>query len=95
MPDFNLKHVAKLAKLHFKDEELSLYESQVTGILRFVEELKAVDVEGVAPTSHPLSIQNVFREDVETPSLAIEAFLKQSPRTKGRFFEVPKVIEGK
>lgn len=95
MSDFNLKHIARLARLHFKDEELKVFESQVAGILKLVDELKEVNVDGVEPTSHPLDIKNVFREDEVKPSLPIEEFLKQSPRSRGRFFEVPKVIEDK
>jgi len=95
MSDFNLKHIARLARLHFKDEELKVFESQVAGILKLVEELKEVNVDGVEPTSHPLDIKNVFREDEPKPSLSIEEFLKHSPRSRGRFFEVPKVIEDK
>lgn len=95
MTTFNLKGVARLARLHFKDEELKVFESQVTQILKFVEELKEVKVDGVEPTSHPLAISNVFREDTVQPSLPIESFLKHSPQFKGRFFEVPKIIEEK
>lgn len=95
MSDFNLKHIARLARLHFKDEELKVFESQVGDVLKFVDELKEVPVEGVEPTSHPLALKNVFREDEPKPSLSIEEFLKQSPKARGRFFEVPKVIEDK
>lgn len=93
MSDFNLKHIARLARLHFKDEELKVFESQVQNILLFVEKLKEVNVDGVEPTSHPLHLSNVFREDEVKPSLSIEEFLKYSPKSKGRFFEVPKIVE--
>ena len=95
MSEFHLKHVAKLARLHFKDEELAVFESQVAGILKFVEELNAVNVDGIEPTSHPLAISNVFREDEIKPSLPIGPFLKQAPQSRGDFFEVPKIIEDK
>lgn len=95
MNSFNLKHIAHLARLEFRDEELKLFESQVAGILNFIEELKEVDVSSVEPTSHPLMISNVFRADVPKPSIAIENFLKHSPRSRGKYFEVPKVIEDK
>ena len=93
MTDFNLRHVARLARLHFKDEELKVFESQIQNILSFVEKLKEVNVDGVEPTSHPLKLSNVFREDEVKPSLSIEPFLKHSPQAKGRFFEVPKIVE--
>jgi len=104
MSAFDLKHIARLARLHFKDEELRVFESQVAEILAFVDQLKEVNVSGVEPTSHPLALSNVFREDKPNPSIPIEEFLKKSPRSrqiaggpsaKGRFFEVPKIIEDK
>lgn len=95
MSAIDLRHIAKLAKLRFTDGELRVFESQVTEILKFMEELKAVDVDGVEPTSHPLAISNVFRADEIQSSLPIEPFLKKSPRARGRFFEVPKIIENK
>ena len=95
MPEFNLKHTAKLARLHFKDEELKVFESQVAGILKFVEELSKVSVEGVEPTSHPLPISNVFRDDAIKKSSVIDSVLKTAPQSKHTFFEVPKIIEDK
>ena len=95
MSEFNLRHIARLARLHFKDEELAVFESQLNGILEFVNQLKEVNVDGVEPTSHPLALSNVFRADEVKPSLPIEEFLKHSPRARGRFFEVPKIIEDK
>ena len=94
MSSIDLKHVARLARLHLSDPELKFLETQVPQILAFVEklnELKGLD--GVEPTSHPFSIADVFRKDEPQLSLAIEDFLKHSPQAKGRFFQVPKVIE--
>ncbi len=91
--EFNLKHIASLARLHFDEKDLKVFESQVAGILKFVDELRKVNVDGVEPTSHPLPLANVFREDEVKPSLNIEEFQKHSPQVRGRFFEVPKIIE--
>ena len=95
MSAIDLKHIARLARIHFKEEELKVFESQVAHILDFVDQLKAVNVDGIEPTSHPLALENVFRPDEIKPSVPIEEFLKRSPAAKGRFFEVPKIIEDK
>ncbi len=95
MKPIDLGHVARLARLRFSDEELKKYEAQVEGILKFVDQLKEVDVTGIEPTSHPLSLSNVFREDVPQASFPIAEFLKRAPKFRGRFFEVPKIIEEK
>ena len=94
MSSIDLKSVAHLARLHLTEAELKSLESQVPQILSFVEKLSELKgLENVQPTSHPLSLSNVFREDVPAPGVSIEEFLKTSPKSKGRFFEVPKVIE--
>ena len=95
MSHINLKHIAHLARLELQEKDLKPFESQVSDILDFVEKLKDIDVEGVEPTSHPLSLQHVFRKDQVLPSMPIEAFLKRAPMSKKTFFEVPKVIEEK
>jgi len=96
MSSIDLKHVARLARLHFSEEELKFFQTQVAQILSFVEKLNEVKgLENVPPTSHPFSLSDVFREDEAKPSLALEEFLKKSPQSKGRFFQVPKIIEDK
>ena len=96
MSSIDLKHVARLARLHLSEEELKFFQTQVVQILSFVEKLNEIKgLEKVVPTSHPFSFSDVFREDQVKPSLSIEEFLKKSPRSKGRFFQVPKVIEDK
>ncbi len=93
MSDIDLKHIARLSRLHLSDEEFRFFETQVRQILSFVDKLKEVNVDGVEPTSHPLSLSNVFRDDEAKPSIPIEEFLKHAPKARGRFFEVPKIIE--
>ena len=101
MNKINLKHMARLARLHFKEEDLKDFESRVEGILAFVDQLKEVPVDGVEPTSHPLTISNVFREDIVGAHScaplqdAIQQFIQRAPRTHKNFFEVPKIIEDK
>ena len=94
MSSIDLKPVAHLARLHLTEEELRFFETQVSQIITFVEKLNELKgLENVQPTSHPLSLSDVFREDVPGGNVPIEEFLKYSPRSRGRFFEVPKVIE--
>ena len=95
MSSIDLRHIARLSRLHLTEEEIKFFETQVGQILSFVDKLKEVNVDGIEPTSHPLSLNNVFRKDEVKSSLPIEDFLNHSPRARGRFFEVPKIIEDK
>ena len=94
MAKIDIAKVARLARLHLTEEEMKYLETQVSQILSFVEKLNEVNgLENVTPTSHPLSLSNVFRADEIKSGVLIEEFLKHAPRARGRFFEVPKVID--
>jgi aspartyl-tRNA(Asn)/glutamyl-tRNA(Gln) amidotransferase subunit C len=57
-------HVAKLARLALNDAELATMTDELGGILAHANEIAALDLTGVLPTAHPMSLKNVFREDV-------------------------------
>jgi aspartyl-tRNA(Asn)/glutamyl-tRNA(Gln) amidotransferase subunit C len=46
----------------------------------------------VAPTSHPLSLRNVFRPDVVVPSLSPEDALSGAPAQEDQRFRVPQIL---
>lgn len=86
-------HVARLARLHFNEEEAERFREQLSAILTYVEKLGELDTKGVEPTSHVLPIRNVFREDVMLPSLPREEALANAPDRTEEFYRVPKIIE--
>ena len=59
-----VQHIAKLARLGLTAQEIKKMSKELSTILDYVEKLKEVDILGVAPTSHPLEIENVMREDI-------------------------------
>src|ERR1035437_9506041 len=77
--------VAKLARLKISQTDAARYATQLTAILGYVAQLKAVDVTGVEPMAHPLPLKNVLREDVVKPSLPVEAVLANAPARDGAF----------
>jgi aspartyl-tRNA(Asn)/glutamyl-tRNA(Gln) amidotransferase subunit C len=87
-----VKYVANLAHIKLSAKEEERLSKQLKQIINFVDKLKEVDISSVEPTSHILSISNVFREDRISESLALEDVLNNAPQTKDGFFVVPKVI---
>lgn len=87
-----VKYTANLARIKIKDEELSALSLQLEKIVDFIDKLKSVDVSKVSPTSHVLTLKNVYRNDTPTASLKTEDTLKSAPAKEGNFFKVPKVI---
>ncbi len=88
----DVRHVAKLARLDFSDEEVKMFSKQVGDILDYVEQLKGVDTEGVKPTSHAISVTNAFREDQARPSLEPDQALSNAPEREDTDIIVPRVI---
>jgi aspartyl-tRNA(Asn)/glutamyl-tRNA(Gln) amidotransferase subunit C len=85
--------IAHLARLELNDSEREAMAVQLSSILDYMNQLQQVDTAGVEPLAHPLSIQNVFREDTPAPSLPVDAALSNAPVRRGDFFAVPAVME--
>jgi aspartyl-tRNA(Asn)/glutamyl-tRNA(Gln) amidotransferase subunit C len=84
-----LLHVARLARLELRDEELGRLEPQLNDILGAVSKVSELDLTDVPPTSHPLEVVNVWEEDEPTPCLTAEQALANAPEREGDFFKVP------
>ena len=89
----DVKHIAKLARLELSDKEINYFAAQLGQILEYIDQLKEVDTSNVEPTSHVLSMQNIFHEDIVKPSLKQEAVLKNAPAVEGELFKVPRIIK--
>ena len=87
-------YVAELARLELTDEEKSVFQPQLENIVKYVEKISEVDVEGVEPMMHGRTLVNAFREDVVRPSLDREAALGNAPKRVGDEFLLPKIVEG-
>ena len=87
-----VEHVARLARLNLTPEEIEKYTSELTIILDYIDQLKAVDTAGAEAREQFITSENVFREDGIRPSLSQSEALANAPDTDGEFFLVPKVI---
>ncbi len=85
-------HVARLARLNLSEEQIEAMIKNMNSILDYMEQLNEVDTSGVEPTSHVMSLTNVFREDEEAPSLPREKTFANAPESKRNAFVVPRVI---
>jgi aspartyl-tRNA(Asn)/glutamyl-tRNA(Gln) amidotransferase subunit C len=88
-----IRWVSHLARLEFVPDELALFTEQLSKVVDYVNQLQAVNTEGVEPLSHPLPIQNVFRPDEVQPSLPVDAALANAPKRQGDFYAVPAVMD--
>ncbi len=87
-------YVAELARLELTESEKATFQGQLEDIVKYVEKISSVDVEGVPPTMHGREIVNAFREDEVRPSMDREAALANAPRRTENEFYLPKIVEG-
>jgi aspartyl-tRNA(Asn)/glutamyl-tRNA(Gln) amidotransferase subunit C len=85
----DVEHVARLARLALTDEEVERLTHELADIVDAVGVVAELDLEGVAPTSHPLDLVNVMDDDEPRPSLPLEEVLANAPDPEGPLFRVP------
>jgi aspartyl-tRNA(Asn)/glutamyl-tRNA(Gln) amidotransferase subunit C len=89
----DVEHVARLARLALTPDELERMRTQLNAILVHIDALRAVDTDGVEPTSHAVPVVNVMREDEPRPPWPAEVMLQNAPDRAGAFVRVPRIIE--
>lgn len=85
--------IAHLARLAVTDGEVERYREELSGILDFVDQMKAADVTGVTPMAHPLDATQRLRPDEVTEPDQRDALMEAAPQAEDGLFLVPKVIE--
>ncbi len=88
-----VRRIAHLARIGVSDAEVPHLQDEINAILKFVEALSEVDVEGVEPMTSVTPMRLPMREDVVTDGEIAAKVLANAPLTEDGFFLVPKVIE--
>jgi aspartyl-tRNA(Asn)/glutamyl-tRNA(Gln) amidotransferase subunit C len=84
-------HVARLARLELRDEEVERFTEQLSAILEAVATVSELDLTDVEPTAHPLDLVNVWAEDEPRPCLSQDKALANAPERDAGFFKVPPI----
>jgi aspartyl-tRNA(Asn)/glutamyl-tRNA(Gln) amidotransferase subunit C len=88
-----VKKVAALARIAMSDEDLAKYTPQLSGMLKWVEQLSEVNTDNVKPLASVVDIELELREDKVTDGGKQEDILANAPESVEGFFVVPKVVE--
>ena len=86
-------HLANLARIELRPDELDRLSGQLEVILGSVAQVREVAGDGVPATSHPLPLINVTRPDVPRPGLTAEEALAGAPAAQDQRFRVPRILE--
>ena len=86
-------HIAKLADLEIKEEEIEKYALNLQDILNFANVVNNAPVEGLDVTIGANEEKNVFRKDEINVFEDTESLLQNAPSQEQNMFKLPKVIQ--
>jgi aspartyl-tRNA(Asn)/glutamyl-tRNA(Gln) amidotransferase subunit C len=93
----DIERVAHLARLQLSPEEAQQALDKINGFFQLVEQMSAVDTQGVEPLAHPAAVTGQvalrLRDDVASEPNQREASQRSAPAVERGLFLVPKVIE--
>jgi aspartyl-tRNA(Asn)/glutamyl-tRNA(Gln) amidotransferase subunit C len=91
-----VQRIAHLARIDVSDADAQTTLVHLNGIFSLIEEMQAVDTQGVAPMAHAQDLAQRLRDDRVTESSALDqrtTFQAVAPETEAGLYLVPKVIE--
>jgi aspartyl-tRNA(Asn)/glutamyl-tRNA(Gln) amidotransferase subunit C len=91
-PDL-VRHLASLARILVTEEEVNKLTGELSVIVDAVASVNKAVSGDVVPTSHPIPMSNVFREDVVLPSLTQAEALSAAPDSSEGRFKVPAILD--
>ena len=88
-----VRRIAKLSRIAVPESDVPHIQGELNAMLAFVEELSAVNVEGVEPMTSVTPMKMRLRPDAVTDGNIAESVTKNAPAREDNFFVVPKVVE--
>ena len=88
-----LLHIANLAHLKLKDNEIEDYLLNLQDILNYSEVINNAPVDNLDITIGTNEAQNVFRKDEVKKFENTDVLLQNAPSEENNMFKIPKVIQ--
>lgn len=88
-----LLHIANLARLELKEDEIDNYLENLQDILTFAEQVNNAPTDGLDETIGANDNYNVFRKDEIVEFEDKELLLQNAPSQERGMFKIPKVIQ--
>ena len=90
----DVRAIADLARLELSEDDVVLYQRQLSEILEYFAKLQELDTSHIDPTSSVLPLTNVMREDRAGAPLSVDDVVANAPDSDGQQFRVRAVLEG-
>ena len=93
MSDIDIRHLSALAQLKLSEQEAEAVAGDLARIIDMVDQMQAMDTEGVQPLAHPLDSAARRRPDAVTEVVDRDLYQQGAPETEDGLFLVPRVVE--
>lgn len=93
MADIDIAHLSRLAQLALNDAEHRAVRADLERIITMVDQMQAMDTEGIAPLAHPLDADQRLRPDEVTEEVDRERYQLGAPAVQDGLYLVPRVVE--
>ena len=88
-----VRRIATLARIEVAEADLEATAARLSSILSWIEQLKEVNTDNVAPMSGGTDLKLPWRTDAVTAGGDPDKVLANAPDANNSFFGVPKVVE--
>ena len=88
-----VRAIADLARIEVGEADAERLQRELNGILAMIDEMLAVDTQGIEPMAHPQDARQRLREDVVTEADQHEPYQAVAPQVEDDLYLVPRVIE--
>ena len=88
-----MEHLKLLARLELSSEETQALKADLNKTLKYFEQIKELDTEGIEELARPLEMHNVFREDNLQLSLSHEEAISIAIEDENGCYKVPRTVD--
>jgi aspartyl-tRNA(Asn)/glutamyl-tRNA(Gln) amidotransferase subunit C len=88
-----VRRISSLARIRVEAHEIAALQTELGGILGWIEQLNEVNVDHIEPLTGAAQMAMRLRPDAVTDGDYPEKILANAPDRAGNFFAVPKVVE--
>ncbi len=89
----DIEKLATLARININDAMKTEVAGKISDILAMIDDMQAVNTNGVAPMANPLDATQRLREDLVTETNKRDQLQAIAPATEDGLYLVPKVID--
>jgi aspartyl-tRNA(Asn)/glutamyl-tRNA(Gln) amidotransferase subunit C len=84
--------IAGLARIELLDGEIEKFQKDLSAVLDYVEELKAVDTDGLEIVASVTGLENVSRADVAIAGENKDEIMHNAPEIKDGYYKVKAIL---